>query len=213
MSGRPEEGWKSLALVHSSWAHENGGRDNERLEFLGDAILGELVSQALFLHFPDAPEGELSRIRARLVSTEQLANLSRQMELDAQALLGKGEETTGGRQRNRLLAGLFEAWLAAIFLEEGRAAAEALVQDRLVPLFENARASRNAKQLIQEWAQKKHGVPPDYELVETDGPDHARRFRVQICIGTEVLGVAWGSSKRHASLEAARLATQKLGLA
>jgi ribonuclease-3 len=134
------------------------------------------------------------------------------MGLDQRVRLGKGLEATGGRKRDRLLAGLFEAWLAAIFLEEGMSAAESLVLERLVPLFEQARGRRNPKELIHEWSTKRHGAPPVYEVVATEGPDHARRFCVRICIGETVLGEAWGSSKRQASSEAAKQASHRLGI-
>lgn len=204
--------WADLALRHSSWAHEHGGDDNERLEFLGDAILEQLVSLRLFETFPDDSEGVLSRTRSRLVSTEQLAQLSRDMGLDKRVLLGKGEENSGGRERDRLLAGLFEAWLAALYLEEGIGAAAALVDTRLVPLFEQARNTRNPKQVIQEWAQKRYGEPPRYHLIGESGPDHARSFGISLRVGERDLAEGWGPSKRQASVEAARQAVEALGL-
>jgi ribonuclease-3 len=212
MSDRSTMDWKELALIHSSWAHANGGDDNERLEFLGDAILGQIVSHQLFLYFPDAPEGDLSRVRARLVCTEQLATLSREMGLDQRVRLAKEMESTGGRQGDRLLAGLFEAWLAALFLEDGMAAAEALVQERVAPLFETVRFQRHPKVVLQEWADKRHGGPPSYKVVESKGPDHAREFLVQALIGENVIGEGWGRSKQEASKEAARLACLRLDL-
>jgi ribonuclease-3 len=210
---RPERlEWTDLALRHSSWAHEQGGDDNERLEFLGDAVLEQLVSLRLFEKYPEDSEGVLSRTRARLVSTEQLAQLSRDMGLDKRVLLGKGEENSGGRERDRLLAGLFEAWLAALYLEEGMPAAAEIVDRRLVPLFEQARNTRNPKQVVQEWAQKQYGEPPHYHLIGEEGPDHARSFGVSLRVGERHLSEGWGPSKRQASVEAARQAVEALGI-
>ena len=210
MTEKDGRNWKAQALIHSSWSHANGGENNERLEFLGDAILGQIVAHQLFLYFPDAPEGDLSRVRARLVCTEALATLSREMGLDQRVRLAK--EMESGRQENRLLAGVFEAWLAALFLEDGMGAAEALVLERVVPLFDAVRFQKHPKVALQEWADKRHGGPPSYRVVESKGPDHAREFRVQALIGENVIGEAWGRSKQGASKEAARLACLRLDL-
>ena len=202
--------WLDQAMTHSSWAHEHGGDDNERLEFFGDAILEMLISAELFQCMPKASEGELSKVRAKLVSTQQLAELSRVIGLDQRVKLGKGEEATGGRGRERLLAGLFEAYLAAIYLERGLESAAQIVRTHLVPLFEDAHASYNAKQRIQEWSQQRVGTPPTYVLKDTTGPDHARQFLVELKVGEEVLAEAWGSSKRNASTAAAEMALKRL---
>ena len=144
------------------------------------------------------------------VSTQQLAELSRTMGLDQKVRLGKGEESTGGRTRDRLLAGLFEAHLAAVYLEDGVESAMALVRTHLVPLFQHARTSHNAKQRIQEWSQQKVGTPPTYVLKDAVGPDHARKFLVELKVGDKVLAEAWGTSKRSASTTAAEMALERL---
>jgi len=201
-----------LALTHTSWAHENGGEHNERLEFLGDAVLQVCATELLYAHFNDAREGELHRCRTQLVQTSHLAGLARQWGLDTKVRLGRGEETSGGREKDRLLAGVFEAVLGAIFLDGGFASAQTEIHDVLRRDLDGLAAATDARQVLHEWAQANHGAPAEFEVVSVEGPDHAPIFNVQVQVGGELVGEGSGSSKRTASMSAAAVAVTKLGL-
>nr|WP_281167303.1 ribonuclease III [Microbacterium indicum] len=196
----------SLAMTHRSYAYENGGiPHNERLEFLGDSVLGLAVTARLYERFPDKPEGELAKRRAAVVSTLALADVARGIGLGEHIKLGRGEEQTGGRDKDSILADATEALFGATFLSAGRAAADALVLRLISPLIEDpARygASADPKTSMQELASRLGVAPPAYEVTST-GPDHDRRFRAVVTVG-EHSAAGEGTSKKHAEMAAAR---------
>ncbi len=191
------------ALTHTSFAYENGGQHNERLEFLGDSVLQLCTTHVLYERFSVDREGVLSRYRARLVSTEHLATLARSWGLDQRVRLGKGEEQSGGRSKERLLAGVFEAVLGAIYLDAGHEAAHRAVEAALLPDLDALPLIADARQSLHEWCQRTHSTPPVYTISAEDGPAHDRRFEVEVSCGNTVLGVGGGKSKRTASIAAA----------
>jgi ribonuclease-3 len=201
-----------LALTHTSWAHENGTEHNERLEFLGDAVLQVCATEVLYSHFPDEREGVLHRYRTQLVQTSHLARLARQWGLETTVRLGRGEAATGGRDKARLLAGVFEAVLGAIFLDGGYAAAQAEIQAVLRPDLDGLADRSDARRLLHEWAQGKHGAPAEFEVLSTEGPAHAPVFQVSVSVAGEVVGEGTGSSKRDATIAAAETAIAALGI-
>jgi ribonuclease-3 len=199
-----------VALTHASHAHEqhDGGQDNERLEFLGDAVLQLCVTSWLVERFPAAREGQLSALRQRLVNTDTLALVAVRLGLGEKLKLGIGEEGTGGRTRPRVLAGAVEAVLGAVFLDGGLAAAEALVRRWLQEAVEEhaqreGRGWKNARSSLQEWSQRELGETPSYEVVAEQGPPHQPTFEVVVRVGDLELGRGRGSSKRDASKLAA----------
>jgi ribonuclease-3 len=202
-----------VALTHSSYAHERGGSHNERLEFLGDAVLQLCSSELLYASFPDASEDRLSKARALVVGTDSLADVGRSLGIGTAIRLGKGEESQGGRDRPRNLACAVEACLAAIYLDAGHEAALAAVRrwlgPRLEGLVELAPTSENAfqdpKSKLQEIRQRR-GERPDYHVVAIEGPDHQRLYTVEVRVGDEVLGAGSGPNKKSAEREAARAA-------
>lgn len=194
------------ALTHTSFAYENGGNHNERLEFLGDSVLQVAATLVLFNRFPMDREGALSRYRARLVSTEHLAKLAKDWKLDERVRLGKGEESSGGRNKERLLAGVFEAVLGAIFMDAGHQVAHDIIAETLAPDLEELPLIADARKSIHEWCQRTHGEPPQYEVVDQVGPPHDRTFTVQIICGADLMGTGRGKSKRGASIAAAEAA-------
>lgn len=199
-----------LALTHSSYAHEHSlgsNAHNERLEFLGDAVLELAVSDSLYLRFPDFPEGKLTRFRAGLVCEESLTQLANHLNLGACLLLGKGEAASGGRQRPSLLADAFEALLGAIYLDLGFDAVRSVVERQFAPLLEdltNGCLRRDYKTLIQEYSQAAYGTTPEYQIVAEQGPDHSKIFVAQLILLKKVLGEGSGRSKKEAEQEAAR---------
>jgi ribonuclease-3 len=205
------------ALTHRSYVNESSGAlsDNERLEFLGDAVLDFLVGAWVYHHFPEMPEGDLTRLRSALVRTDQLARFARRLDLGSYLRLGRGELTSGGRDRDNLLCGAFEAFIGALYLETDVQAVEHFV----VPFLESARESIFAqpdlvdgKSRLQEWAQGERLGAPAYMLIEKSGPDHARIFEVEVRVEGKPLGRGRGSSKAAAEQEAARIALETLGL-
>jgi ribonuclease-3 len=201
-----------LALTHTSWAHENGGEHNERLEFLGDAVLQVCATELLYTHFGAEREGVLHRYRTQLVQTSHLAGLARRWQLDEQVRLGRGEESTAGRDKARLLAGVFEAVLGAIFLDGGFDAVRVEIQGALRPDLDQLAQVSDARRVLHEWAQAKHGAPASFEVTGSTGPDHDRVFTVQVCVAGEVVGEGTGGSKRTASIQAARAAVASLAI-
>lgn len=202
------------ALTHSSRAHEAGdpGRDNERLEFLGDAVLGLVVAELLMERHPDVPEGNLSRARARLVNTRSLDAHARALELDLHLRLGRGELRSGGRDKPSILANVFEAVLGALYLDGGLGAVRTLVEREFAGAIANAdQPLPDPKTHLQEQLQAKGEEVPGYTTTATHGPDHARVFEVEVQVGERVLGTGKGSSKREAEQEAARHALAALG--
>lgn len=186
------------ALSHRSWAHENvpSGDEakaralhNEALEFVGDSVLGLVVADALFCSHPAVTEGELSRMKHRLVSTQMLARVGRRLQLGDFLRVGRGEEKTGGRRKRALLADTFEAVLAAVFLDGGLEEATRFVRRALAPELEDvspeSAAAADFKTLLQERLQAERHLTPRYDVVETEGPPHARTFHVEVAFDEE----------------------------
>lgn len=201
------------ALTHSSYANEceDAPGDNERLEFLGDAVLELGISELLFEVHPDAPEGALTRMRARLVSEPALARLARELGLDELLFLGKGEEMQGGRTRDALLADAFEAVLGAVFLDGGFEAAQAVVRAIYGPRLQAAcdvRRVRDCKSRLQELTQDRFKQRPTYALVGTSGPDHAKIFEVELTLPDGATLRATGQSVKKAEQTAAAMALE-----
>ena len=198
------------ALTHSSATSRI--RSYERLEFLGDAVLQLFSTEILFSRFPGEREGTLHSYRTQLVSTAHLATIARAWGLGEQAKLGKGEEATGGRNKDRLLAGLFEAVLGAIYLDGGYTAAQETVQQALKADLDALPSLADPRATLHEWCQREHGSPPEYKVVLEEGPPHDRTFGIVAMVRGEVIGEGSGRSKKAASVEAARAATATLGL-
>lgn len=201
-----------VALTHRSWAYEHGGAPhNERLEFLGDSILGQAVTVELFTEYPDLDEGELSRRRAALVSSVPLAEVARRIGLGEHLRLGVGEERSGGRDKESILADAVEAIIGAVYLSVGAERAGEFVLSLLAPLLEDPElftVTLDPKTTIQEEADAR-GVPrPSYEIV-AEGPDHARRYTATVVLDG-VTGVGAGISKKAAELAAARATIEQL---
>ena len=205
------------ALTHKSFSNEQAegtAPHSERLEFLGDAVLDLAISTLAFGNFPTFAEGELTRVRAEVVSEVSLARLARSLELGTLLQLGRGEARSGGRDKDSLLADACEALLGAVFLDGGFAAASAMVERLLGAALEQAARSKvgvDHKTRLQELLQSRLGRPPHYRLVETSGPDHERSYRVEVRCGEESLGCGSGRSKKAAEQEAARQALDRLG--
>jgi ribonuclease-3 len=205
------------ALTHRSYLNENPGftQDNERLEFLGDAILDFIVGAWLYEHYPEKSEGDMTRIRSALVRTERLAAFARQVHLGDALFLGRGEENNGGRDRDGLLCGAFEALLGALYLDRGLEAVRHFVQPFLEShieevLFQLERI--DPKSHLQNWAQGQHIGTPKYEIVKAEGPDHRKRFTAEVTINGEVYGRGQGHSKHQAEENAALNALDQLGV-
>ena len=204
------------ALVHGSYLNENPGfalTSNERLEFLGDAVLGLVVAEKLYRDFSQFSEGEMTRLRAALVRRDALARVARAIRLGDYLYLGKGEEASGGRRKPSNLAGALEAVIAAIFLDQGLTATKAVILRLFNEELERV-VSRGTlvdyKSRLQELTQAKQQPAPIYQLVEAEGPAHDRRFTVEVRIGDTVLGRGSGKSKKMAETEAAYSALQQL---
>ena len=201
------------ALTHSSFAYENGGSDNERLEFLGDSVLGQAITAALYRHFPDLPEGELAKRRASIVSTTALADVARTISLGDFLRLDRGEEITGGRDKPSLLADALEALIGVVFLENGPEAATGLVERLLGDYVLDAdrrSESSDPKTSLQEWGARTGNGIPRYNISDA-GPDHAKVFTADVYInglpgGSAPAGHGTGSSKKAAELAAASAA-------
>ena len=201
-----------LALTHRSYAYEHGGiPHNERLEFLGDSVLGQAVTVMLFTTHPDLDEGELAKRRASVVSTVALAEVARGIDLGSHLLLGRGEEQTGGRDKDSILADTMEAVIGATYLSAGPDAATALVLRLTKPLLadpERYGAAMDPKTSLQELAARVGATPPQYS-VEASGPDHDRRFTATVAVG-DVSMTGTGSSKKTAEMAAALSAWRML---
>lgn len=205
-----------VALTHKSYANEHRDDprvDNERLEFLGDAVVDLAVSHRLMERFPNANEGELSKMRALIVHEEGLAEVARTLALGELLLLGRGEELTGGRTKSSVLADALEAVIGAVYLGSGMPAALA-VADRLfgpalVRLIDGG-GGEDSKTLFQEAAQERFKLVPRYRVVAESGPDHDKLFDVEVAVGSEIYARASGRSKKEAEQAAAREALAKL---
>jgi ribonuclease-3 len=197
------------ALMHRSYAYENGGLPtNERLEFLGDSVLGLIVTDTLFRSYPDLPEGQLAKLRAAVVNMRALAGVARGLDLGAYVRLGKGEEGTGGRDKSSILADTLEAVIGAVYLDKGLALADQLVHRLFDPLI--ARAARlgaglDWKTSLQELTAEMNLGVPEYH-VEESGPDHQKFFRAFVRIGSQTYGQGEGRSKKEAEQQAAEAA-------
>ena len=202
------------ALTHSSYANENRERhlpDNERLEFLGDSILGFVVAEYLYRNFPDKPEGELTRIRADLVCERNLAEAAATVELGSYLLLGHGEEQGGGRKRDSIVSDAMESVIAASFMDGGFAAAKEII-DRLILSNIPKGRPRNFdyKTAFQELVQRKKDQQIHYELTGESGPDHDKHFEVEVLLNGKAVGHGVGSSKKRAEQAAAEAAIEAL---
>lgn len=199
------------ALTHASALPASGPRPGERLEFLGDAVLGLVLSDLLVARYPDLDEGRLSRARAALVNTASAAARARELGLDRVLELGRGEEKSGGRRKASILAAGYEALLGAIFLDGGYDAARAVVARHFRDLLGAAHGLSlpDPKTALQEACQERYRLAPVYCVVEARGPDHARRFLVEVRLGDAVLGRGEGTSKRDAEQAAARQALER----
>ena len=202
------------ALTHSSYANErwhNSLMSNERLEFLGDSILGMVVAEYLYKTFPDRPEGELTRMRADMVCEQALCVIANRLGLGEHLLLGHGEEQTGGRTRASILADAVESVIAACFLDGGMDAAKGFVQQFVlcdVPVTQLHNI--DYKTVLQERVQQKKDQVLSYALVAESGPDHDKRFTAAVSLNGEIVGQGIGSSKKRAEQEAARVAIEAL---
>ena len=202
------------ALTHSSYANErwhNSLLSNERLEFLGDSVLGMLVADYLFRNFPNRPEGELTRMRADMVCEQTLAAAANRIGLGSHLLLGHGEEQGGGRNRNSILADAMESVIAACFLDGGMDAALKVVQQFiLVEVPVQKMHNVDYKTQLQELVQQKKNQVLSYRLAGQSGPDHDKKFDVEVSLNGKVVGTGSGSSKKRAEQDAARAAIEKL---
>ena len=199
------------ALTHSSYANERGKSrafSNERLEFLGDSVLGFVTAEYLFEKYPSRPEGEMTRIRAELVCEQSLAATAEVLELGSVLLLGKGEEQNGGRTRKSILADAVEALLAAIYLDGGIVPARAFVLDHI--LAEKPTELTDYKTALQELVQSTGGVSPQYKIIDEYGPDHAKTFVARVEIEGEPAGEGSGRTKKEAEQSAAKAAMESL---
>ncbi|HET9361396.1 MAG TPA: ribonuclease III [Vicinamibacterales bacterium] len=211
-----DRGLLEHALTHKSRAAEDasgGVADNESLEFLGDAVLGLVVADALFHQYPQYTEGQKSKIKASVVSTHSLARHAERLRLGDHLILGRGEEKTGGRFKQALLADGYEALIAAIYLDGGLEAAEAFLRRELKDAIDEGSApsfSRDHKSALQERLQALGRPLPDYRVSGEAGPDHRKTFTVEVVVNGDVLGAATGRAKKEAEQEAARLALEQL---
>jgi ribonuclease-3 len=207
-----DAGLCQLALTHRSFAYESGGTPhNERLEFLGDSVLGQAVTVLLYTTFPQLSEGELAKRRAALVSTQALARIARSIYLGPSILLGKGEQQTGGSDKDSILADTMEALIGATFLSAGQAVAADLVERLVEPLMndEDTFGSHiDPKTSLQEAAAAR-GLPAPHYSVDFSGPDHARVFVATVSMG-DIFGKGTGTSKKHAEIAAAHHAYEQL---
>jgi ribonuclease-3 len=209
-----------LALTHKSYANENpldAPADNERLEFLGDAVLDLLVSDLLYVRFPDMTEGSLSKLRASLVAETSLAPLASELDLGAELRMGRGEDSSGGRAKPSLLSDAFEAVVAAVYLDSradrGLAAIHDVIERLIAPRIERALDSAavfDFKTELQEWAQKRYKEPVVYRIVSEGGPDHEKTFAAAALLRERELGRGSGRSKKLAEQAAARAALEGL---
>ena len=211
-----QEGFLKEALTHKSYGNENPKerlRDNERLEFLGDAVLSLVISAHLMERFPDFQEGDLSRLKSIVVSESSLALIARELDLGKYLLLGKGEEQTGGRTKDSILANALEALIAALYLDGGLEGARRFTEKHFAGLIQSLSSGRVAldfKTSIQERCQEKGRPLPQYRVVSETGPAHRKTFEVELWIGGEVWGKREGKNKKEAEQQSAREALERL---
>jgi ribonuclease-3 len=204
------------ALTHRSYINENTDfplEDNERLEFLGDAVLDFITAEYLYHRFPEMSEGQLTSLRAALVRTETLADFASEIGLGQHIYLGRGEEEHGGRARPAILCDCYEALIGALCLDQGLEAAKDFVVQAIrmaIPQILEAETDKDAKSLLQELCQKYRRITPTYRTVGERGPDHAKEFKVAAVIGKEAYGLGVGHSKQAAAQVAAKAALERL---
>lgn len=203
------------ALTHSSFANERHGKIkcNERMEFLGDAVLSIISANFLFRRFPDMPEGDLSKLRSSLVCTQSLSDFARQISLGDALFLGKGESNTGGSDRPSILENAFEALIAAIYLDGGMESAEKFVLSFLKPAVETHHINfKDYKTTLQEVVQQNPDENVNYVLTGEKGPDHNKTFEVEVHLNSNVIGKGEGRSKKSAEQAAAKEALKLMGI-
>ncbi|HEY1498428.1 MAG TPA: ribonuclease III [Acidobacteriaceae bacterium] len=211
------------ALTHSSLAHERGAddpqrQDNETLEFLGDAVVGLVAAEYVYRCYPELSEGALTRLRGALVSRRHLAEVAQGLHLGKYLLLGRGEERSGGRMKTALLANTMESLIGAVYLDAGLATVRAFIEARVIaPVVGGLRAQLTAsggmgdfKSALQELLQARRQGQPDYRITGETGPDHRKRFFVEVRVGAEALAEGEGHTRKHAEQDAARRAVDKL---
>lgn len=207
------KGLLTQALTHKSWVNEHPDvrGTNERLEFLGDAVLEFIVSRKLYLKFPENQEGYLTALRANLVNTQNLSEVAKKLAVGEALFLSRGEEDGGGRENPSLLADTVEAIIGALFLDQGIETASDFIEDNLLAnLEEKVKGSlKDAKSLLQEKVQSKGLTTPRYKVIEESGPDHDKRFVIEVTIDGKILGKGEGKSKSLAEQEAAKVALEK----
>ncbi|HAK47599.1 MAG TPA: ribonuclease III [Spirochaeta sp.] len=205
----------NLAFSHRSFSNETTGNidNNEKLEFLGDSVLGVVVSDYLFRIMPERPEGELARIKSFVVSEESLAGIAKTIKVDNYILIGKGEEYSGGRSKKAILADCLEAIFGAYYLDSGFKNAQNFILKYMIPevnkVLEN-KHRKDYKTLLQELVQKKYKSYPKYSLVKKTGPDHDRTFWIEVKVKNESYGPGQGKNKKEAEQRAAGLAFESL---
>ncbi len=208
------------AFMHASYINRITGEHQdvsafERMEFLGDSILGLVVAEELFVRYPDQPEGIMSKMKSKLVSEKYLALIAEQIDLGRYLLVSAEEDRSGGRKRKSILSDAMEALICAIYLDSGMAKARSFIHRLVLKDFEEALESdalMNFKSILQEYSQAKYQKPPDYMVVDEKGPDHKKTFTVSVSIQNEILGTGSGRSKKQAEQDAARIACNRLGL-
>ena len=203
------------AMSHSSYANEKKGaiKSNERLEFLGDAVLSIIVSDYIFLHCPHFPEGELTKLRASLVCEKALCGFAKSISLGDSIMLSKGEARSNGNERPSILADAFEATIAAIYLDGGLEQAKKFVLKFVIPSIESPKfkSFKDYKTILQELVQKNPGESLEYVLVDESGPDHDKHFVIEVHLNHNVIGKGGGRSKKEAEQQAAREALELMG--
>jgi ribonuclease-3 len=203
-----------LSFTHRSISNESARRlNNERLEFLGDAILGAVCATVLYKDFGEKSEGELAKIKSVVVCEDILSSLARELQIDNVLILGKGEELSGGRRKNAILADAMEALIGALYLDSGFAAAFSFVERCIRPEIDRVikqNYHEDCKSLLQELSQHYFKAYPQYRLIDRSGPDHERLFRMEVQVGDGVFGPGLGRSKKAAEQEAARMALERL---
>ncbi|MBQ6335964.1 MAG: ribonuclease III [Ruminococcus sp.] len=203
------------AMTHSSYAHEQhkGMKYNERLEFLGDAVLSIVVSDYIYKHCPELPEGELTKLRASLVCEKSLFDFAKQIDLGSYLRLSNGERRNGGAKRPSIVSDAFEALIAAIYLDGGMEAARKHILRFVIPEIEQHKnhSFKDYKTALQEIIQKNPGEKLEYRLVGSSGPDHDKHFKVEVCLNSNVIGKGGGRSKKEAEQQAAREALELMG--
>lgn len=200
----------NTALIHRSYINENRGKNlenNERLEFLGDAVLELIISDYIYTKYPTKPEGELTAIRSAIVRTESLADESRKLDVGQYLLMSRGEEDSGGKSKEYLLANMYEALLGAIYLDQGFAECQKYVERTLLKKVDNIVSEGlfiDPKTKVQEILQSRFKITPSYEIISEEGPDHDKYFTMALKVGNKKISEGHGSSKQRAEEDAAQ---------